>query len=403
LAEGESLYSLNEALLERLAPDVVVTQALCQVCSVSLSLVQEIVGRIAARQNAQKTAAAAAEAGGGVGSSSSPSSTRPLPTQPKVVSLNPQCLEDVLQDLVVVGEACGLKEEGEAAAADLRARADRAEAIAKEERAKRRAAAAAAAATSDSPLPLPTVGFCEWVEPIFVGGHWTPQIIAMAGGHHPLNPPKMTGGTGAATACGFSRVIEPGSAGVCGVVGANGDDKDDGTPLVVTCGGGAGAGSAAAIAAEEEIRRQAKAGGPELCHGGERPGGASPSFAVTNETVAKLDPDFLVIAPCGLDIPTTLRELSNSGVGRSAWFRGLKAVKQGRCAVVDGNQMFNRPGPRLVDALEFFVGFLHDRPEVIPSDFPWVPFSEEILPPPAVGEEKEGGGGGGEEKAAGGG
>jgi hypothetical protein len=215
----------------------------------------------------------------------------------------------------------------------------------------------------------------------------------------------MTGGTGAATACGFSRVLEPGSAGVCGVVGAagagDGDNKDDDdTPLVVTCGGGAGAGSAAAIAAEEEIRRQAKAGGPELCHAGKRPGGASPSFAVTNETVAKLDPDFLVIAPCGLDIPTTLRELSNSGVGRSAWFRGLKAVRQGRCAVVDGNQMFNRPGPRLVDALEFFVGFLHDRPEVIPSDFPWVPFSEGILPPPVVAAEEKKEGGGGEDKAA---
>ena len=40
-------------------------------------------------------------------------------------------------------------------------------------------------------------------------------------------------------------------------------------------------------------------------------------------------------------------------------------------AIVDGNQMFARPGPRLVDALEFLVGLLHNRPDVIPADFPW--------------------------------
>jgi iron complex transport system substrate-binding protein len=38
---------------------------------------------------------------------------------------------------------------------------------------------------------------------------------------------------------------------------------------------------------------------------------------------------------------------------------------------VDGNQMFNRPGPRLVDAFEFLVGLLNDRPGVIPAGFPW--------------------------------
>lgn len=40
-------------------------------------------------------------------------------------------------------------------------------------------------------------------------------------------------------------------------------------------------------------------------------------------------------------------------------------------AIVDGNQMFARPGPRLVDALEFLVGLLHNRPDLIPADFPW--------------------------------
>ena len=51
--------------------------------------------------------------------------------------------------------------------------------------------------------------------------------------------------------------------------------------------------------------------------------------------------------------------------------QNLRAVKEGRVAIVDGNQMFARPGPRLVDALEFLVGLLHNRPELIPADFPW--------------------------------
>jgi ABC-type Fe3+-hydroxamate transport system substrate-binding protein len=391
LATGESLYTLDEVQLAQLRPQVIVTQSLCHVCSVSIAQVERVVARIAASAAKKKD-------------DNDVDSHAPPP--PKIVSLNPQCLEDVLQDLVVVGAACGLKTEGERAAAALRERAARAEALAAEAlnaRGRRR----------------PIVAFCEWVDPIFVGGHWTPQLIAMAGGHHALNPPKMAaagvkGGTGAATACGASGVLEAGAA--CAALvkdagcGAAAAAPADLTSPVATCGG-AGAGSNAQRSAEEEIARQAAAGGADACHGGNRPLGACPSFAVHNERVAELDPDFVIIAPCGLDIPTTLRELSNSGVARSEWFRGLKAVKGGggtgpRCVVVDGNQMFNRPGPRLVDALEFLVGLINDRPDVIPSDFPWVAFDEAILPLPQTKEEQKaaaaaaaggghGGGGGG--------
>lgn len=51
--------------------------------------------------------------------------------------------------------------------------------------------------------------------------------------------------------------------------------------------------------------------------------------------------------------------------------QNLRAVKEGRVAIVDGNQMFARPGPRLVDALEFLAGLLHNSPALIPADFPW--------------------------------
>jgi len=49
----------------------------------------------------------------------------------------------------------------------------------------------------------------------------------------------------------------------------------------------------------------------------------------------------------------------------------LRAVQNSKVVIVDGNQMFARPGPRLVDALEFLVGLLHNKPELIPEDFPW--------------------------------
>lgn len=49
----------------------------------------------------------------------------------------------------------------------------------------------------------------------------------------------------------------------------------------------------------------------------------------------------------------------------------MRAVKNNQVVLVDGDQMFNRPGPRLVDALEWLVGLLHHRPEMIPPDFPW--------------------------------
>ena len=51
--------------------------------------------------------------------------------------------------------------------------------------------------------------------------------------------------------------------------------------------------------------------------------------------------------------------------------QNLRAVKEGRVVAVDGSQHFNRPGPRLVDALEWLTGLLNDKPDMIPEDFPW--------------------------------
>jgi iron complex transport system substrate-binding protein len=69
------------------------------------------------------------------------------------------------------------------------------------------------------------------------------------------------------------------------------------------------------------------------------------------------DPDCILVIPCGFDIPRTRSEMSTLRA-RPEW-RGLRAVREGRVALADGNQYFNRPGPRLVESLEILAEVLH--------------------------------------------
>lgn len=69
------------------------------------------------------------------------------------------------------------------------------------------------------------------------------------------------------------------------------------------------------------------------------------------------DPDVIFISPCGFDIARTLEE-TQLLTGKPAWNK-LKAVRAGRVFIGDGNQYFNRPGPRLVESLEILAEILH--------------------------------------------
>lgn len=101
---------------------------------------------------------------------------------------------------------------------------------------------------------------------------------------------------------------------------------------------------------------------------------AGKSISVPSEVFAASRPDRLVIAPCGLTLDQAEAEARR--LADQPWFAELRAVRSGAVAVIDGSAMFNRPGPRLVDAFSFLVGWLNDRPERIPNDFPWRPFPE---------------------------
>lgn len=128
---GSSIYHLDAATLQRLEPDLIVTQELCDVCAVAYETVERTV--------------------------------RLLPGEVPIVSLEPQTLEDIIGTAEAVGAATGDRRRGEALAVRMR---------------ERIAAIAALAA----PEPRPRVACIEWTDPIFIGGHWVPEMVRLAGG-----------------------------------------------------------------------------------------------------------------------------------------------------------------------------------------------------------------------------
>jgi len=78
---------------------------------------------------------------------------------------------------------------------------------------------------------------------------------------------------------------------------------------------------------------------------------------MTWDDLVARDPEVIVVLPCGFDIPRTLTEM-HLLADRPEWAR-LRAVRDGRVVVADGNQYFNRPGPRLVESLEILGEVLH--------------------------------------------
>jgi len=108
---------------------------------------------------------------------------------------------------------------------------------------------------------------------------------------------------------------------------------------------------------------------PELVEmsGGENIFGAAGQHSpwIEWDVVCKEDPDVIVIMPCGYDISESRRNMPALS-DRPEW-SSLKAVKKGTVYIVDGNQYFNRPGPRLADSLEIMAQLV--IPEIFKSDF----------------------------------
>jgi iron complex transport system substrate-binding protein len=232
LQEGLSVYRVDAKKLEALRPDVIVTQDHCEVCAVSLKDVEAALHAWSGRRV-------------------------------EIVSLKPDALADIWEDIAKVARALGRERQGESLVEQLKARM------------------ASIAKQSGATRTRPRAAMIEWVDPLMAGGNWVPELVQRAGGEN-----------------------------LFGVVG-------------------------------------------------------QPSPWLEWDQIVAANPDVILVHPCGFDMTRTLQEMPLLE-HRPGWSE-LKAVRSGRIFVADGNQYFNRPGPRIAESLEILAEIFH--PELFPSRY----------------------------------
>jgi iron complex transport system substrate-binding protein len=139
LARGESLYQVDAEQLDAVEPDLILTQGICQVCAVGPG---EVVEAMPA-----------------------------LRSSPEILSLEPRTLDETFTEILRVGQAVGRLARAERLIASLKARVEAVRTRC--ERQDRR----------------PRVAFLEWIDPLISGGHWNPELVALAGGEDGLGRP----------------------------------------------------------------------------------------------------------------------------------------------------------------------------------------------------------------------
>ena len=139
VASGQQLYRLNDNLLRQARPDLVLSQNLCHVCAVTPDQLHDALSS--------------------------------LPHQPTVLTLNPGTVEDVIDDVVRIGDAAGRSAEGHRLAAQLRHRLE------------------AVHTRVQGISHRPRVACIEWLSPLYAAGHWVPEMVQYAGGQDVLAQP----------------------------------------------------------------------------------------------------------------------------------------------------------------------------------------------------------------------
>lgn len=241
LSDALSVYTVNRDKIKELAPDVVITQAQCEVCAVSLKEVEEALENY-------------------------------LDKQAHIVSLQPNSLEDIFNNIHEVAAALNVTTRGNQLVDDLQERVDIIRHKLKFIENK------------------PTVACIEWLEPMMVSGNWVPELVNIAGA--------------------VSVLAETGKH----------------SPFIQWV----------------DIRLQ--------------------------------DPDVIIVMPCGFSIERTLKEIDI--LLQLPGFSELKAVKSNRLYIADGNQYFNRPGPRIVDSIEILAEIIHPKQFIFGYEgYGWIRFS----------------------------
>lgn len=226
LTDALSVYTVNKEVIKQLNPDVVITQAQCEVCAVSLKDVETALEDL-------------------------------LDKDAAVISLQPQTLDDIFADIILVAGKLGVSHDGDLLLESLQERID----IIRHK--------------LKYITDKPTVACIEWLEPMMVSGNWIPGMVEIAGGQ------------------------------------------------------------------------------PVLAENGKH------SPYIQWEAIQAADPDIIVVMPCGFAIARTLKEIDV--LLALPGFAALKAVKNNRLYIADGNQYFNRSGPRIVDSVEILAEIINPK------------------------------------------
>lgn len=241
LADALSVYIVNREKIKELDPDIVITQAQCEVCAVSLKEVEEALENY-------------------------------LDKQARIVSLQPNSLDDIFDNIREVAAALNVPRNGEKLIEDLNERVDIIRHKLKFIENK------------------PTVACIEWLEPLMVSGNWIPELVSIAGG--------------------------------------------------------------ASVLAEA--------------------GKHSPFIQWVD--IQLQDPDIIIVMPCGFPIERTMREIDL--LLQLPGFSELNAIKNDRLYIADGNQYFNRPGPRIVDSIEILAEIINPKQFIFGYEGDgWIKFS----------------------------
>ena len=210
-----SVYDLNIELLKSLQPDFIITQDLCDVCAVSFDQVEKACKEV-------------------------------LDTDARIISLKPKLLDDIWDDIQNVADHLSASDQGRKFREEAKKRID-------------------SVKSRLQNMTRPKILTIEWIDPIYIGGMWLPEMIDIVGG--------------------------------------------------------------------------------EVCFA--ESGKKAP--VVSREDLEKVEPDVVVVKPCGYKLKQTLKEIDLLKKQLPVW------KKPPRIYMVDGNSYFNRPGPRILDSLEILA------------------------------------------------
>ena len=226
LQNSLSVYKVDIPKLKKLNPDYIITQAHCEVCAVSFSEVESIVSK-----NLNKNT--------------------------KIISLQPNTLNDVFNDIKRVAKELNIENEiNNKLIKNLSKRLKKIKELSSKQKNK------------------PLVACVEWIDPLMIAGNWIPEMVEIAGGKNIL---RKSGNN---------------------------------------------------------------------------------SHWIKFKEIINQNPEIIIFLPCGFNIKKTKEEVKNLLKQNGDW-QSLKAVKNKKLFVADGNQFFNRPGPRLIESLEIFAEIIN--------------------------------------------